>query len=417
MFSKLEFFIALRYLKAKRKEKFISITAFFSLIGIMLGVATLIIVMSVMNGFRADLIERILGINAHITVYSNDGRLYNYKELIKQVSEISNVEKVNAIVENAVMVTANGASIGGLVKGIEQKDLKNKKEIYNNIISKNFNDFSKNDSVLLGFDLARQLSVKEGDSVKIISPEANNTILGSIPRMKTYKVIGTFKSGMYEYDNAAVFMPIKSAQLHFRYNDSVSALEINVNNLEEVGKTSRDILRTLEKIGQEVSIIDWKQANSAFMGALKVERNVMFIILTLIILVAAFNIISSLIMLVNDKNKQIALLRTIGATKGNIMSIFFICGSAIGLMGTALGAILGIIFTLNIENIRQFIERNFSIPLFNPTIYFLSQLPSKLFISDLIFIISMSLILSFLATLYPAYKASKTNPADVLRYE
>jgi len=417
MFSKLEFFIALRYLKAKRREKFISITAFFSLIGIMLGVATLIIVMSVMNGFRADLIDRILGINAHITVYSDSGKLYDYDNLIQKVSEISNVKKVNAIVENAVMITANGISVGGVVRGIDKEALKNKEEIYKNINTKNFESFSENNSILLGVDLAIQLSVNEGDEIKIISPETNNIILGSIPRMKTYKVIGTFKSGMYEYDNATAFMPTKSAQIHFRYKDSVSALEIDVRDLEQVGRTSYEISRVLENEGQGVNVVDWKQANSAFIGALKVERNVMFIILTLIILVAAFNIISSLIMLVNDKNKQIALLRTIGATKGNIMRIFFICGSAIGFTGTLFGAILGILFTLNIENIRVFIEKTFGASLFDPTIYFLSQLPSRLFVSDLVIVISMSLVLSFLATLYPAYKASKTNPADVLRYE
>jgi lipoprotein-releasing system permease protein len=356
MFSKLELFIALRYLKSKRKEKFISITAFFSLIGIMLGVATLIIVMSVMNGFRADLIDRILGINSHI-------------------------------------------------------------KIYNNINSKNFESFSNNDSVLLGLDLAIQLSVREGDEIKIISPETNNTILGSIPRMKTYRVIGTFKSGMYEYDSATAFMPIKSAQIHFRYKDSVSALEVNVEDLEKVNGVSYEISKVLGNEGQSVSVVDWKQANSAFMGALKVERNVMFIILTLIILVATFNIISSLIMLVNDKNKQIALLRTIGTTKGSVMRIFFICGSAIGFIGTFFGAIFGVLFTLNIENIRQFIEKNFGASLFDPTVYFLSQLPSRLFISDLVIVILMSLFLSFLATLYPSYKASKTNPAEVLRYE
>jgi len=417
MFSKLEFFIAFRYLKAKRREKFISITAFFSLIGIILGVATLIIVMSVMNGFRADLIERILGINAHITIYGNTGKLYNYDEIIKKIYGISNVEKVNAIVENAVMITANGSSVGGMVKGIKQEDLQAKKEIFDNIDSKNFGSFSDSDSVLLGFDLAMQLSIKEGDKVKIISPETNNIILGSIPRMKTYKVMGIFKSGMYEYDSTTIFMPIKSAQIHFKYTDSVSAIEVNVKDLNQVNKTSYEILKTLEDMGENVSVVDWKQANSVFMGALKVERNVMFIILTLIILVAVFNIISSLIMLVNDKNKQIALLRTIGATKGNIMRIFFICGSTIGFIGTFLGAVLGVLFTLNIENIRQFIDKTFETSLFDPTVYFLSQLPSRLFISDLIAIILMSLALSFLATLYPAYKASKTNPANVLRYE
>jgi len=372
--------------------------------------------MSVMNGFRDELVDRILGFNAHISVYSDSDKIYNYKELIRDVQEeVDGISQINALVENQVMITSNGKAIGSLVKGIEQKDLIKKNKL--KIKTKNIEDFSKDNSIILGVDLARRLSVKQGDFVKIISPEINSTILGAIPRVKTYNVIGTFESGMYEYDSSIAFIPLQTAQLHFKYKNSVGTLEILVKELQDVQSIAYSLNKLFLEKEYEMNIVDWQQANSAFIGALKIERNVMFIILTLIILVAAFNIISSLIMLVNDKNKQTALLRAVGVTKGGVMRIFIICGSFIGFIGTFLGATIGILFASNIENIRQWLESISGVSLFDPTIYFLSQLPSKIIISDVVTVIILALFLSIIATIYPAYKAAKSEPAIILKGE
>lgn len=417
MLSKLEWFIALRYLKSKRREKFISITAVFSFIGILLGVATLIVVMSVMNGFREELVSKIVGINAHITVFLKYDSKYQYKEIINKIKNIDNVDKVNSIIENQVMITNEEKAVGGLVKGINLVDLKNKKEIYNNIKTKNneiINNFDDS-SIILGKQLANSLGAEIGDNIKIISPEINTTIIGVIPKIKTYKIISTFSSGAYEYDSMIAFIPFTMAQKQFNYKNSAGSIEIFLKDSSSANRTLIDISNTLEKY--DFSIVDWKEANSSLISALNVERNVMFLILTLIILIAVFNIISSLIMLVMDKNKQIAILKTIGVNNFSIMKIFFICGTIIGVLGTTIGTIIGTLFAYNIENIRHFLENMFGLDLFNPTIYFLSQLPSKVYISDIIIVSSMSILLSFLATIYPAYKASKTNPAEILRYE
>lgn len=418
MFSKLEFFIALRYLKSKNKEKFISITAIFSFIGIALGVATLIIVMSVMNGFREDFTERILGINSHISVYPTNTRgLEDFNEAIKIIYNDNNVKKVIPIIEEQVMIIAENGTTGSIVKGIQKDDLLVKEQIKDKISAFDFNNNFLDNSILLGQSLATKLRVVEGDNIKIISPEGNSTILGTVPRTKTYKIVGTFSSGMYEYDANIAFIPLNMAQKHFKYQDSVSGIEIYLKDIHNLENTYNNLKNELKNNGFNVSLIDWKQSNSAFIGALNVERNVMFIILTLIILVATFNIISSLTMLVNDKNKQIALLRTIGFTKNSVMRIFLICGSLIGICGTLIGGILGVIISKNIQSIKVWLEKMFDLELFSPTVYFLTELPSKVLLSDILFIVGLSLLLSFLSTIYPSYKASKTNPAEILRYE
>lgn len=417
MFSKLEFFIALRYLKSKNKEKFISITAIFSFVGIALGVGALIVVMSVMNGFREDFTERILGINSHISIYPVERELQNYKEAIRIIEENDVVDYANPIIENQVMIMTDNNTSGVVIKGIQKEDLVKKTKIYDKISATDFDSYFKDNGILMGQSLADKLGIVEGDEVKIISPETNSTILGTLPRIKTYKLVGTFSSGMYEYDIGVVFIPLKMAQKHFKYNNSVSGIEVYLKDISKLDENYFKIGQALSKNNFSIKMIDWKNSNSAFIGALNVERNVMFIILTLIILVATFNIISSLTMLVNDKNKQIALLRTIGFSKGGIMRIFFLCGSMIGIIGTFLGATLGILFAKNIQNIKNLIERIFDVDLFSPAVYFLMELPSKIIISDVIFIIVLSLVLSFLSTIYPAYKASKTNPAEILRYE
>lgn len=417
MFSKLEFLIALRYLKAKRQEGFISVIAIFSFVGIMIGVATLIIVMSVMNGFRYELVNRILGINSHLTIYSREGNIKNYQQLIDELKAIPNLQHINPIVENQAMLTSKGKVAGGMVKAVQLSDLKNKKLIVENITKGSIESIDNKNEILIGSGLANNLRLDVGDDLKVISSETNDTILGSIPRIKTYKVGGVFESGMYEYDSSTIFMNFESAQIHFRYKDSASAIEIFGGDATQIAKLQKQISDLINNNFSNLYLVDWQKANSGFIDALKVERTVMFLILTLIIIVAAFNIISSLIMLVGDKKKNIACLRTMGIAKASIMRIFLICGSLIGISGTLLGLIIGVLFSININNIKKALESLTDTNLFNPAIYFLSQLPSKIFISDVVLIVGMALILSFLATIYPAYKASKASPAEILRYE
>lgn len=416
MFSKLEFLIALRYLKSKRKEGFISVIAVFSFIGIMIGVATLIIVMSVMNGFRFELTNRILGINSHLTVYSRDAKINDYEDLITKIQKVHGVKSANALAETQVMFSTKTKNIGGLAKGIKLEDLKNKDLIANNIIVGNIDAIDDKNSILIGSAVAHNLRLNNGDNLRVISAETNESILGVIPRIKTYKIGGIFDSGMYEYDSTTIFMNFEAAQVHFRYKDGASAIEIFIDDALDLGMIKYEIEKILANY-YGTYLVDWQQANASFLEALKVERTVMFLILTLIILVAAFNIISSMIMLVNDKNKNIALLRSLGMNKESVMKIFLICGSMIGFVGTFLGLALGVLFSANINSIKKWLESATDTALFDPTIYFLSTLPSKIFISDVVLIVGMSLILSFLATIYPAWKASKSNPAEILRYE
>ncbi len=416
MFSKLEFLIAFRYLKSKRKEGFISITAIFSFVGIMIGVATLIVVMSVMNGFRYELVNRILGVNSHLTIYSRNSQIHDYQLLIDQVKKIPDVKYVNPIVESPAMLSSRAKNSGGLVKAVKLEDLKNKKLISGNITGGDIERMSERNSVLVGSAVAQSMNLRVGDPLKVISAETAETIVGAIPRIKTYQVAGVFESGLYEYDSTTVFLNFDMAQVHFRFPDSASGIEIFVQDPTKLDDVKQEIFRILPNY-PDLYAVDWQQSNAGFIDALKVESTVMFLILTLIILVAAFNIISSMIMLVNDKNKNIALLRTLGMSKGGIMRIFLICGSSIGFVGTFLGFLIGVVFSSNINNIKLWLESMTDVTLFNPAIYFLSTLPAKVFASDVILIVGMALVISFLATLYPAYKASKANPAEILRYE
>lgn len=415
MFKKLEFLIAFRYLASKRKEGFISVTAIFSFLGIMIGVATLIIVMSVMNGFRHDLIERILGINSHLTIYAGDNSIIDFDDIVKNLKSKKSIKYVNPIVESQAMISGKQKSAGGLIKGIKLADIKNKDLIANNILAGSLSSINDKNSVLVGAQLAQNLNLRVGSNIKLVSAKTNDSILGAVPRVKTYRVGAVFESGMYEYDATTIFMNFKMAQTHFVIRDKASAIEIFVDDVNNLDVAKQEIFEVIKNY-DNLYYVDWQQSNASFIEALKIESVVMFLILTLIILVAAFNIISSMIMLVKDKNKNIALLRTLGMQKQEIMRIFLICGSMIGFVGTFFGFVIGVLFSANINSIKEFIEGLTGTTLFNPAIYFLSNLPSKILVSDVILIVLMSLLISFLATLYPAYRASKSQPAEILRY-
>lgn len=416
MFSKFERLVAFRYLRSRRKDGFISVTALFSFLGIALGVATLIIVMAVMNGFRKELFDRVLGINSHVSVYLAHDVISDYEGIERKLRGINGVDGANAVIKGEVLATANDRHNGSFVRGLTLRDLKTKKLVMDNIVAGNIEDFREENSVVIGKAMSENLRLLPGDTIRLISPKTTETFLGAMPRIKDYTVAAIFDIGMIEYDSSAIFMPIKAAQLYFKTGDA--AHEIEVYSKPEMMMNLEQLKEEISlALGPEYEIIDWQEANSSFVNALKVERNVMFLILTLIILVASLNIISGMVMLVKNKGKEIAILRTMGATRGAIMRIFFICGSSIGVFGTLLGFLLGLGFSLNIENIRRWLESAFNTELFSAEIYYLTKLPADVQADDVLLVVIMSLTLSFLATLYPAWKAAKTDPVEGLRYE
>jgi len=414
MFSPVEWMIAWRYMRARRAEGFISVIAGFSLLGIALGVATLIIVLSVMNGFRIELLDRILGLNGHIAVITSTGTVANYNPLAERVRVVDGVLSVTPLVEGQILATNGGRSAGAVVRGLTSEDLTSRPSIADNIRLGSLANFKGNDAIVLGSRLARSLGAIPGDKVTLVSPKGTVTAFGTVPRLQAYTVVATFEVGMFEFDSSFIFMPLEAAQKYFRMGDTVSQLEIFVKDPDNLLRQRTAIGAALDA---EHRLFDWQQSNRSFFNALQVERNVMFLILTLIILVAAFNIISSLIMLVKDKGSAIAILRTVGASRGTIMRIFFIVGTSIGVVGTASGTILGLLFAHNIESLRRAIESLTGNDLFAAEIYFLSQLPAEVDTGEVIMVVCMALGLSILATLYPSWRASRLDPVEALRNE
>jgi lipoprotein-releasing system permease protein len=415
MFSAFERMVAMRYLRARRQEGFISVIAWFSLLGIALGVATLIIVMSVMNGFRHELLTRILGVNGHVKVYaeSQGNGLPNFTDLAERVRKVPGVVQVTPMIEGQVMASGNGQAGGALVRGLAPEDLAKRSIIASNIIAGDLGNFKGEDAVLIGDKLARNMNLRVGDQITLISPRGNVTAFGTVPRMRGYTIVALFNVGMYEYDSSFIFMPLEAAQIYFRLPDAVSYLDVMLDNPDGV-RTRTPAIRAAAGTN---NVYDWQQTNSSFFTAIQVERNVMFLILTLIIVVAAFNIISSLIMLVKDKGRDIAILRTMGATRGMIMRIFLLSGASVGVIGTFTGFLLGVAFATNIETIRQWVQELSGTNVFQAEIYFLSQLPAIVDPGEVVLVTLMGLGLSFLATIYPSWRAARLDPVEALRYE
>lgn len=413
MFSSFERMMAWRYLRARKAEGFVSVIAGFSFTGILLGVATLIIVMSVMNGFREELVSRILGLNGHLNVYSASGPLTNYMSLVDRLESVKGVESVRPMIEGQVLISVNGSAHGAIVRAMSREDFATKPIISSSIQQGELTDF-RDESVAIGTELSKRLNLQVGDSLTLLAPKGKASPFGTIPRSRTYTVGVIFDVGMYEYNNGFIFMDLPSAQKFFKLNGQVNSIEVMATNANRADKIKDDLIKV---VGRDANVYDWRQANSSFLNALAVERNVMFLILTLIILVAAFNIISSMIMLVKDKGKDIAILRTMGATQANMLKIFVLTGASIGFAGTLVGAAVGIAFASNIEAIRQFLEGISGTELFADEIYFLSQLPAIIQWDDIFGIVLMALLLSVAATIYPAWRASRLDPVEALRYE
>lgn len=414
IFSPIERLLAFRYIRARRAEGFISVVAWFSLAGITLGVATLIIVMSVMNGFRAELIGRILGLNGHLGVSSIEGGIKDYNKLALRLSEMPSVIAATPQIEGQVMVNANNQARGAVVRGVSWSDLAVRKPLWDSLDESAIAAFRDDGALLIGETMAFTLRLKIGDTVTLLSPKGRVTAFGTVPLRRSFKIGGIFKVGMHEYDSSFIFMPLDVSQVFFDTGDVVSGFEVYSSAPLNITAVS-NIIKS--QLGSKYRVFDWQERNASFLNALKVERNVMFLILTLIILVAAFNIVSSMIMLVRSKNADIAVLRSLGASSSLIMRVFLITGASIGAVGTLVGSLLGLIFCWQIDNIKRGVESLSGAELFSAEIYYLSKLPAVIDPFEVSIVVVMALVLSFVASLYPAWRAAHVAPAEVLRYE
>jgi len=413
-FAPFEWMLSLRYLRSRRREGFISVIAFISFVGIALGVANLIVVMAVMNGFRMELLDKILGLNGHLLVQPLESPLTDWAEVAKRISMVDGVRLAAPIVEGQALASSPFNSAGVLVRGIRAGDLTKLGSIANNIKQGTLEGFDEGQGLAIGRRLADNLTLHAGDNITLVSPRGAVTPMGTTPRIKTYKVAAVFEIGMSEYDGAIVFMPLPESQLYFNRAGDVTAIEVYTTSPDRI-----DIFRKLvtDAANRPIFMIDWRQRNATFFNALQVERNVMFLILTLVLLIAALNIISGLIMLVKDKGHDIAIMRTMGATQGSVMRIFLITGASIGVVGTIAGFLLGVVVCLNVESIRQFLSWMTRTELFSPELYFLSRLPAEMDTGETAAVVVMALTLSLFATLYPSWRAARLDPVEALRYE
>lgn len=415
LFGAVERLMALRYLRSRRQEGFISVIAVFSLLGIALGVATLIIVMAVMNGFRVELLDRILGVNGHLTLHAGGQEgITDYPSLTERLRQLEHVQTVTPQVQGQVMVMADGRANGALVRGVSAEALAERPKMIGQLRDTSIEEFATGEGVLIGIGMSRSLGLFKGDRITLVSPQMSRTAVGSIPRMKAYPIVGFFEVGMHEYDNSFIYMPLDQAQVFFRYPDGVNAVEIMVENPDQVARVRAALNR---EVTQALRVTDWQSANSSFFNAVQVERNVMFLILSLIILVAAFNILSGQYMLVKGKGRDIAILRTMGAPRGLVLRVFFMSGAAIGLLGTLAGLGLGLLFIDNIQTLQGWVERLSGTQVFNPQVYFLTRLPAVVDWNEVWQVVAMALGISFLAPLLPAWQAARLDPVEALRYE
>jgi lipoprotein-releasing system permease protein len=413
-FSRFEWMIAGRYLRARRKEGFISVIAGFSFLGIMLGVATLIIVMAVMNGFRHDLFAKIMGLNGHVIVQKIGEPFDDYQAMADKIKTVPGVISAMPVIEGQVMVSSSSQALGGLVRGLSESDLKALKLVSGNVRGGTLDGFDKQTGIAMGVRLANQLHVGIGDMVTLVSPRGAATPFGIAPRSKAYQISAIFELGMSEYDRMMMFMPLAEAQKYFSKKGEVDVIEVVVNEPENVDAFRSEILKA---VGPTIAVADWRQRNETFFNVLSVERNVMFIILSLIVLVAALNIISGLMMLVKDKGRDIAILRTMGATKGAVMRVFLITGASIGIVGTLAGLVLGVVFCWNIDSIKDFASWVTGATVFDPSVYYLTKLPADIDPHETGGIVLMAMLLSIVATIYPSWRASRLDPVEALRYE
>ncbi len=413
-FAPFEWMLSLRYLRARRQEGFISVNAGFSFLGIMLGVATLIIVMAVMNGFRKELLDKILGINGHLLIQPLEQPLTDWEVVSERVSKVAGVTLAAPVVEGQALASSPFNASGVLVRGVRAADLAKLPSVAANIRQGTLEGFDEGQGVAVGKRLADQLSLRAGDSVTLVAPRGAITPMGTTPRIKAYRIAAVFEVGMSEYDSAFVFMPLPEAQAYFNRAGDITAIEVYVEKPDQVDYQRRLIT---EAAGRPIFLIDWRQRNATFFNALQVERNVMFLILTIIVIVAAFNITSGLIMLVKDKGRDIGILRTMGVTQGAIMRVFMVTGASVGVVGTVVGFLLALLVCLNIESIRRFLSWMTNTELFSPELYFLSKLPADLDASETTAVVVMALALSLVATLYPAWRAARLDPVEALRYE
>jgi lipoprotein-releasing system permease protein len=406
--------LSLRYLRARRQEGFISVNAGFSFLGIMLGVATLIIVMAVMNGFRKELLDKILGLNGHLLIQPLESPLTDWNALAERISGIPGVKLAAPIVEGQVLSSSPVASSGVLVRGARLADLGRLPSVVDNIRDGTLDGFDTGQGVALGKRLADQLALHVGDGITLLTSKGPQTPLGWLPRVKTYRIAAIFEIGMSLFDSGVVFLPLAESQAYFNRAGDVTAIEIYVDNPDQI-----DRYRALvaERAGRPIFMVDWRQRNSTFFSALLVQRNVVFLIVTVIVVVAAFNIASGLIMLVKDKGRDIGILRTIGATKGAVMRVFLITGTAIGTVGTLIGLLLGALISLNAEAIRQVLAWLTGVDVFHKDLYFLSRLPAEMDAGETTTVVAMALMLSLLATLYPSWRAARLDPVEALRYQ